>query len=299
MTDDLTAPHAALLTRQAMSANIFRDVFGRLADEEWLEVLKRSATEPRIDDVLFPGFPAEDIQMGLHGSAGAAALDEAFAFYRYIKAQLGDTASFAPGARLLDFGCGWGRMIRPFLRDFNLCDIYGYEPNPVNCFAARAANPFVSILSGEYLPNRRIPRDTFDLMTGYSVFSHLSPHAIALWLRETADVLRPGGHAVFTTWGLRFLDYLLAEKSRMDAGEDIHWYARHSIARLGDLEDIRKRYMAGALVWVDLGISPLYGETFMGSGAIQQVIRDNLLPLDLIVFDTEAIPQDVFILQRT
>jgi SAM-dependent methyltransferase len=278
--------------------NIFREVFGRLSDAEWLEVLKRSTREPTIQDVDFPRFPDPDLQSLIHGNSAEEAVEEAFRFYLFIRSQIGPLLKLETGARLLDFGSGWGRMLRPFMRHYDLVDIYAYEPSRLFCTIARELNPYVCFLNGEYLPNRRIPRDSFDLIIGYSVFSHLSAHAASLWLREMAELLRPGGFAVFTTWGERYLRYLISERARVEAGEQVHWHLKFTFSKFGNVSEILERYVAGEFIWIDMGHTPLYGAAFLGLGPLRRLITENALPLEIVLYEDRTLFQDAFILRR-
>lgn len=279
--------------------NIFRETFGHLDDAGWLAILKRSVNESVIDGVDFPRFPDPSLQSRLHGSSGEQAVTEAFNLYAFVRHRIGAQLKLGPGARMLDFGSGWGRMLRPFMRHYDLNDIYGFEPSRLPCVIARELNPYVCFLSGEYLPNRRIPRDTFELAIGYSVFSHISPLSASLWLREMTEVLRPGGFGVFTTWGERFLTFVIGQKARYDAGEDMHWYHRFVVEKFGDPEGMLRRYRAGEFVWVDVGQGPLYGEAFLGPRPLQAIIAQHQLPLEVVAFDAQTLPQDAFIVRRT
>jgi ubiquinone/menaquinone biosynthesis C-methylase UbiE len=63
---------------------------------------------------------------------------------------------------------------------------------------------------GEYKlcqPRGRLDYDdsSFDLVTGFSVFSHLSPDNGKHWLRELYRVVRPGGLVVITTLSSSFV----------------------------------------------------------------------------------------------
>jgi len=281
------------------SANIFRDTFGHMTDGQWLATLRASVSDQTIQGVVFPGFPDPDLQSRVHGSSGVDAIHEAFMFYLFVKGNLQGSLRLDPDARLLDFGCGWGRMMRPYMRHYDLANIYGFEPSTLFSKIARGLNPYACILTGEFLPNRRIPRDSFDLVIGYSVFSHLSPHSAALWLRETAEVLRPGGFAAFTTWGGRFLRELANQKARGEAGEEVHWFYTFVLSKIGDTADALRRYEAGEFIWHDTGLGPLYGEAYFGPEPLKKIIEDNLLPLELVLFDTNSLPQDTFILRRT
>src|SRR5690606_24492665 len=104
--------------------------------------------------------------------------------------------------RLLDFGTGWGRMLRPFMRDLPLDNIYGYESLSWFAQTARSLNPYVATIGGPATPPIPFATASFDLVTSWSVFSHLPEHLLRAWLEEFARILRPGGLVVFTAWGV-------------------------------------------------------------------------------------------------
>ncbi len=281
-----------------LTANIFRDRFGALDDDRWLELLVRSVQAQTIDGIEFPRFPDEELQNRIHGHAAEHSMREAFNFYRFVKSRPSVAPLMGAGTRFLDFASGWGRISRPFMKHFDLVDMYGFEPNPMFCAIARSLNPYLSFLGGEYEPNRRIPTDNFDLVVGWSIFSHLSRNSARSWLGEMARVMRVGGSCVFTTWGERFLLRLAREQEQLGRGEDIHWYSRTCIDAAGALPDRLAEYRAGEFVWFTSGGSTLYGEAFVGQGALQGIIREDALPFELVEFDAGSLAQDVFVLRR-
>ena len=289
-------PRPTFDPRLQSSRNVFADTFGRLSDEEWTEILIRSIEEHTIDGVEFPTFPSADFQNKIHGHNGAVSIRGAMTFRKFVVER--GLISRADGY-LLDFGCGWGRITRAFLRDFPLKHIIGYEPDGAFVTLARAHNPFVTVFSGDFLPDRSLPAARFDLIVGWSVFSHLSEISASAWLTEIARVLAPGGHAVFTTWGDRFLKRLHGERRMMEAGEDIHWYSRVCIDAAGDIDCLIRRYQAGEFVWFTGGKSTLYGEAFLSEAVLRAWIKLLNLPLQLIEFDRASLSQDAFVLRRT
>src|SRR4051812_5291894 len=105
--------------------------FAGLSDDQWLGLLKRSIKEPVIDGVKFPGFPDEGTQVLFTSHKWETALDEAFTFFQIAK---NACASFAeplgPKTRYLDFGVGWARIIRMFLKDIAPQHLYGVDVTP-------------------------------------------------------------------------------------------------------------------------------------------------------------------------
>jgi len=286
--------------------NVFRQKFGSLSDEAWCQLLVRSIDEPVIDGAQFPLFPDNELQNRVHGSHGAHSLGEAATFFKFVKANTYQTSANSVGKRLLDFGCGWGRIVRPFMRDFEFADLYAFEPDFVLCAVARSLNPYVTFLPGAFLrnwsmayePAGNLPERFFDLMIGWSIFSHLSPEFAARWLGEAARVVKPGGSCVFTTWGDRFLRKLLSDAAEQAAGNEINWYHALCIGSGGSIEQRLADYERGEFVWFSGLNSTSYGEAFVSKTALTKLIADHDLPFRIKVFDKVSLPQDAFVLER-
>jgi SAM-dependent methyltransferase len=182
--------------------------------DAWLERLKRSVGERAPNGVVYPDFPSAEIQRQFVGSAYEDALDEAGRFYRFAQESMGDGAyKRSAGQGYLDFGCGWGRIGRFFLRDFQAENMVGVDIDPdmvAFCAGANLPGQFDTIVNGQPLP---FADGHFRLVTAYSVFTHLPPHLFRAWLAELLRVLAPGGLLVFTVEPPRFLDFLDAADS--------------------------------------------------------------------------------------
>lgn len=297
--NSIVAPRIDFDQRLGQSNNLFSDVFGTLSPEEWSRTLVTSINTPTIDGVEFPSFPPEAMQSQLTGSSGEAGLRDAALLYQFLceRNLTGPNAPWFATGHMLDFGAGWGRILRMFMRDFPLRNIIGFEPNGTFCAVARAHNPFVSFVSGEYSPPTPFNNQQFNLITGFSIFSHLSERAARSWLREFERLLAPNGAAVMTTWGLRFLERLMREQKLLEQGEDIHWYSRGCLKGAGDLNQRIRDYHAGSFVWFDTH-SKDYGEAFLGEQQLKFLIKDQELALEVELFDSESLSQDIFILRR-
>ena len=121
---DLPSPKVNYDFAPTDGRNMFREKFGPLSDEEWFDVIARSIQESVIDGVQFPAFPEDEFQNRVHGHFGRHSILEAGAFYKFIKTHALETSGSAPDKRFLDFGAGWGRIIRLFLRDFEFSNIF-------------------------------------------------------------------------------------------------------------------------------------------------------------------------------
>jgi SAM-dependent methyltransferase len=171
----------------------------------------------------FPDLSPAEIQRQFVGSTYEDALDEARRFYDFARESMGDRAYRRSGAKgYLDFGCGWGRLGRFFLRDFQVEDMVGVDVDPdMVAFCARAKLPggFETIVNGQPLP---FADGSFRLITAHSAFTHLPPNLFRAWLAELLRVLAPGGQLVFTVEPPRVLDRL----ETADANASNAWTAK-------------------------------------------------------------------------
>lgn len=279
------------------SRNVFRDKFKSLSIDEWERLIVKSISQATIEGVEFPRFPEDALQLRIHGHWGEASVKEAMAFYRFVKCRPYIFEQMPPDGSFLDFGSGWGRITRTYLRDFDLKRIFGFEPNLTFCATARVLNPYACFMNGSYLPDGTLPQSRFNLVVGWSIFSHLSPRSAGEWLEELARATRPGAHIVMTTWGRRFLDRLIQENRRAQEGYDIDWYSQICIKASNSLTDDLRAYEEGEFVWLKSG-SELYGEAFLGPEALQRLLDANRIPFDLVEFDDTSLAQDAFVLLR-
>jgi hypothetical protein len=281
------------------SANAFREKFGSLTADEWCELQVASMTWSVIGGVEFPHFAPREMQERIHGTSGEAALREAASFYKFVSSRAFYRKKAVPGANFLDFGTGWGRISRYFLRDFDLNGLFAFEPRRTICYLARSLNPYVCVLSSEEIPNQTLPANWFDVVVGWSVFSHLSEFSTTAWLTELARIIRPDGYCVLTTFGERFFDHLAVAQANMRAGKEIHWYFRNCLDAAGDLEEQRQRYLRGEFVWLPDDPNKPYGHaTILHEKALQEIVRARRLPFELVEFDHETLNMDVFVLRR-
>jgi SAM-dependent methyltransferase len=136
------------------------------------------------------------------GNSEDATLREGFAAYllfkQYYETHVGPLAD-ARG--VLDFGCGWGRIIRFFLRDVPHWRMMGVDPSAEAIEACSAMNRWNRLEQIGMHPPTSLPSNSFDLIYLYSVFSHLPEEMHLTLLREFERLLVPGGLLIATTRG--------------------------------------------------------------------------------------------------
>ena len=154
-----------------------------------------------------PSFPTDTLQSDFVGTSNEDAIDEAWWFYRRMSDRCRDYGLLI-GQRsyVLDFGCGWGRFARMFLRDVPASHIYCADTGGLALDICRETGVPGKLVRLDPMPPSFLPSDRFDLAFAYSVFSHLSPKAHLAWRTELARVVKPNGLAFITTQGPWFLD---------------------------------------------------------------------------------------------
>ena len=119
--------------------------------------------------------------------------DTVAAFDALLKAQ---GAGFDTAERILDWGCGCGRLARHLPRHTG-AEIVGVDYNPtlVKWCAEHLPGTY---LKNELNPPLPLPDDHVDLVFALSVLTHLRWPTQQAWLEELARVCRPGGHVLLT-----------------------------------------------------------------------------------------------------
>ena len=114
-------------------------------------------------------------------------------------------ADFAHHPRILDWGCGCGRLARYAAQipgiELSGCDI---DADNVNWCATNLKGHFAPSGMRPPLP---FPSAGFDLIYGLSIFTHLREPLQDEWLAELQRVCAPGGLLLMTVHGRTALDY--------------------------------------------------------------------------------------------
>lgn len=212
-----THPLQALLDRAARGRGSLRERLAGIRDEQWLDlILLGQEGRPELRGVL-PGFPEDAVQVQSTGAAGAQALRQAFPIYRLFKGLYEQhRGPLAACERVLDFGCGWGRILRFFLKDVEADRLWGIDTRDAMIDVCRRTLPGCHFERAGPWPPTPLLAASVDLAYAFSVFSHLSEAMHTAWLTEFHRILKPGGLLIVSTRNRGFIE--VCEAFRAQAG---------------------------------------------------------------------------------
>jgi SAM-dependent methyltransferase len=104
-------------------------------------------------------------------------------------------------ARVMDFGCGAGRVLRHFLPEAKRAEFWGCDIDfpSVQWIKENLCPPFNVVTCGE-APGLAFSDGFFSMIYAISVFTHLTDHSTP-WLLELHRTLKPGGLLLATFLG--------------------------------------------------------------------------------------------------
>lgn len=178
-----------------------KDWFSGLNDETWLWMNTAGRRRRRAIANLVPQMPEASIQATFTGQQGDSTLREGFDAYRIFKNRYETcVGSIGSCPAVLDFGCGWGRIIRFFLKDVEPGKLFGIDHSAEIIRTCQETNRWCKFAVIEPYPPTSFPDESFGLVYLYSVFSHLPEEMHWAWLKEFHRLLRPGGMLIATTF---------------------------------------------------------------------------------------------------
>jgi SAM-dependent methyltransferase len=116
----------------------------------------------------------------------------------------------------LDWGSGAGRLIRHFMPEAATNRIIATDIDEPSIAWINANLAPIEGIAVAVEPGIPLADESVDLVTGFSVMTHITDHW-AGWLLEIRRILRPGGRALFSTCGADMIPALLQHPAPIDA----------------------------------------------------------------------------------
>ena len=247
-----------------LAGRSLREVFGSASDEFWLWCFTAGYRQEAAIRAVVPSFPPDDVQRRFAGTAGDDTMIDAFSFYSLVKSLVAQHA-MTPPESILEFGCGWGRIIRFFLKDVEPSRLWGIDCMPQAIELCASTNPYARFeLVDPFPPAPVVPDGSFDVVYSYSVFSHLSEDAHMQWLREFTRILKPGGILIATT---RPRDFILYCESLRAANEQRD-FAQGTALAFKDTREALARFDRGEYLYEGMGAGGVLDASFFGETCI-------------------------------
>lgn len=185
-----------------------------------------------------------------------------------------------PSAQVLDFACGYGRLLRFLVPALPEHSVYGAEIQ-TDALQFVKQQFSVPVWPSAYAPDEFSPEQSFDLVWVASLFSHLPDHLFTAWLGRLKDILSERGVLCFSVHD----QLLLPDGQHMpDAG--IRFFAASENADL-DNRAYGTTYVTEAYVMAK--VSELFGSAY----SCQRIPRGLAHEQDLYV----VAPRKVYDLQ--
>ena len=202
--------------------------------------------------VTLPPLPPDRLQRDWCGNAGAPLAQQSGDFYMLVK-NLYSRYSATPlrQSRLLDFGCGWGRLTRLFAKDLPPAQIFGCD---TDAQILEWCRQIPGTFSQSETRLRRLPFEgPFDLIFAFSVFTHLGLQTHHSALTTLREALAPDGIMIVTIRPRGFLEARGGELSTLSAAA---------------AQQLLADYDAGNFVYHPYNLLPVEGEIPYGETAI-------------------------------
>lgn len=221
------------------------ELFSGISDDFWFWLNTQGYRKNQSLRNILPGMPDEDVQLMFTGDKGDSVLKEGFSAYKLFKELYEKhVGSLAHCRSVLDFGCGWGRIIRFFIKDIEPLKLWGCDPVENMISICKKENHWCNFIAINTRPPSPFQGETFDLIYSFSVFSHLSEEMHESLLAELVRILKPGGILIITTRHRNFIEHCAALRKRSDL-QSIHEGSRSSASAFLNAHESQSDYDNG------------------------------------------------------
>ncbi|WP_156678798.1 class I SAM-dependent methyltransferase [Sphingomonas profundi] len=180
--------------------------------------------------------PPEDLRFNVAGTRDPVLFDTlgALSVQNFAMALAGIGRSLPQFARILEWGCGCGRILRHLPFHPHAQELHGCDIDPKGIAWLRDNLPYLHVQHTPGLPPLPYADGHFDLIINHSVLSHLDEAYQDAWLAELGRVLAPGGVLMLTVHGPFAFDHWTSVLPKDDAAlQRVVTGAREALAKDG------------------------------------------------------------------
>ena len=181
---------------------------------------------------LMPIMPLEDVQKKWVGDSGWSLLNRSCNVVRLIQLlSYKATGTGLEGKKILDYGCGWGRLLMLMNYFTQVDDIYGLDVMKSSLDECKKANILNQIALCDRQPvSLPFENIKFDLIYSFSVFSHIPDNVAQTVLAAIRKRVSKNGVLIITIrsyefWDLRAGVWPVEMVENMRNSHDLNGYA--------------------------------------------------------------------------
>lgn len=116
--------------------------------------------------------------------------------------------------KILDWGCGPGRVVRHFPSLLPIAEIYGTDYNTKYIAWCSDHLKGINFAVNKIDPPTNYSSNFFDVVTGLSIFTHLSEKGHSAWIDELHRIIKKGKLLYITTQGNGYYSKLTEEEKK-------------------------------------------------------------------------------------
>jgi SAM-dependent methyltransferase len=227
---------------------------------------------------FFPTMPPDDIQDKWNSRHGKVLLEASLAFIKtlvtgYSELREKDLKS----STVLDYGCGWGRLIRLLYKYVSYENLYGVDPWDTSIDLCKQYGIKANLAVCDYVPQELPFEQKFDLIFAHSVFTHLSEKTAKTVLETLRKYVDDKGVLVITIRPKRFWSFHQQGKFENDM------YQMHE-ERGFAFHPHRRAPINGEITYGDTSISLGYIEENYRQWELDRLIIDRNNPYQTVLF---------------
>ncbi len=155
------------------------------------------------DADLADTLPPAHLRKRVHGAEDAASFQSiGRAVALDLFAAVNSTFDLEPHSKVLDFGCGSGRVLNFFHKLCGDCTFFGTDiDDEAIAWCQQQMSHVGTFSSNRVMPPLQYEASFFDFVFSISIFTHLPEEMQFAWLAELGRVTKRGGYLILTTHG--------------------------------------------------------------------------------------------------
>lgn len=262
--------------------------------DTWKDIISNPAAYNfEYQGTSIPSIIDEKYQVRYTGRKGQDNIDQAFNFYQHVRDQA--KLSERKNPRILDFGAGWGRVIRFFLRETKAENLFAMDVMKEAVDFMHETKFEGNIIKCNELPPVSTKLENIDVIYALSVFSHLHESHFEAWMKYFKTILAPKGKLIFSSRGYPFLQYLATVKKTQPKDK---W--PFFLEKMGDLDEVKANYEKGKFIFFpsahggDELKDNFFGEAYIPKAYLEKELGKFGLALEHEATDIKLFSQHVF-----